>query len=528
MKKITILVLSCGTNACFNFCKQIKKHFDQNIKLVGVDINPPNLVSSSPYLDAFYQVYKNTDDAYYQQILTLIRQEKADYLLPSFDRDQQLFYPENCDLQALKCISLGSSEKILKFYGNKVKTMEVLKNFGFNVPRQFLIEEITLDKKYFMKPIDGVASIGAKAVYGKELLAKSSEILNGYVIQELCFTPEITLECFWSKDFFSYRCRERIFSKAGVCVKTKVFQDEKLAEVARRFIGHFNPPHVFNLQFMKNPEGNWVITDVNLRFAGGGSLSLVSGWDYASALGALLLNEPSYFKFVPQMEKKQIYAVTIHDAIVTSQSDTTIVVDLDGTLLDSRLRHVNLLDDILKKMSYPLDTADYLSCKCQGMSTFQWLISKGLDSSTASYISTQWKERIESNDLLSQDRLYPNCIDFLLRLSRISSLHLVTARANSQNLYGQLQSLGIYGYFESVSVVSPSKGENSKLEVINKIHPDYVIGDTETDFKAAQFSGAEFLAFTHGFRSPDYLKSIGCSRLFNSFSEVINYLNNKN
>lgn len=529
MQKISILVLSCGTNACFNFCKQLNKFFPGRFRLVGVDINKSNLVASSPYLDSFYQVFKNIDEEYYTQILNIVSNEKIDFILPSFDRDQKLFYPENEDLKKLGCKSLGSNSEILKFYGDKTKTMKILSRDGFQVPLQISFDEIDANETYFRKPINGVGSIGASIVTGKDLLNCKQREFDDCIVQEVCALPEVTVECFHYKDFFSFRCRERILNKAGVCVKTKIFEDQTLGEITKAFCQKYNPPFVFNIQFMKNSNSQWVITDVNLRFAGGGSLTLASDWNYAAALGSVLLNDDSYRCFVPELSlSAPMYVITTHDYIVTSRSKAKIVIDLDGTLLNSQDRHLVLLEDLLKIENIKLDTSDYLSHKRNGMSTYNWLLTKGIENANALKISRDWKRLIESKEYLKYDKLYDGCANFLLSLSRNFSLILVTARSNEINVKQQLEYLGINGFFESVHVVSPYDGVNCKTQIMSNLQPKYIIGDTETDLVAACSVGAVFLAFSHGFRSEEFLKQKGCSRIYGNFKNLLDYLNISN
>ena len=102
---------------------------------------------------------------------------------------------------------------------------------------------------------------------------------------------EYTVECFNFNGNIRTITRERIASKAGVCTKTKIFNHIELEKIACDFAKKIKCPYCFNLQFMKNQNDEFVITDVNLRLAGGMSLSATAGWDEISALAKIMLDK---------------------------------------------------------------------------------------------------------------------------------------------------------------------------------------------------------------------------------------------
>ena len=294
-----ILLLSAGTNACYHIAKTLKEKFPNDFKIIGADINAKHLIPTCNYLDAFHQVPYNNAPGYYEKVLEICKTEHVDFLIPSFDADQKLFYPENPDLRALNTKSFGTSNKTLPIYDNKVKMADFLQQNRLPVPTNYAKTDVNPDVEYMVKPVNGVGSIGAALRYGRDIANIDAA---KYVIQEKCFEPEITMECFLYGNVFSCVCRERIAAKSGVCVKGRIFNDEMLAEIGRKFIKIAGVPYVFNLQFMKNAQDKYVITDVNLRTAGGMSMACAAGWDEISALANIMLGAPeqTISKCVPQ------------------------------------------------------------------------------------------------------------------------------------------------------------------------------------------------------------------------------------
>jgi carbamoyl-phosphate synthase large subunit len=190
---INLLLLSAGTNACYHAAKVIKKKFGSKFCVIGADINDRNLVATSKYLDNFFQVPLTETKEYYQVILNICKNEKVDFVLPSFDADQNIFYPENPDLCNLSIKSLSTSKDALKFYKNKQEMFSFLKDNGISVPNSYLVKDIKVHEDYFIKPKIGCGSVGAEKIKGNEIL-KIPNIAN-YIIQEVCFNPEYTVEC---------------------------------------------------------------------------------------------------------------------------------------------------------------------------------------------------------------------------------------------------------------------------------------------------------------------------------------------
>ena len=71
---IKLLLLTCGTNACYHIAKTIKKHFSDYFYIIGCDINKEWLIPTQPYLDEFFQTPFSSDENYYSFILKICPQ----------------------------------------------------------------------------------------------------------------------------------------------------------------------------------------------------------------------------------------------------------------------------------------------------------------------------------------------------------------------------------------------------------------------------------------------------------------------
>lgn len=503
--RVTLLLLTCGTNACYHVSKRLKECFGDRIRIVGTDINKEWMISTGPSLDAFYQCPLSADQTYYPFIKDICAKEHVDYIMPSFDADQRLFYKGNTELDALGVTSLGISEKLLKIYASKEATNEFLISHQLHTPKCYRLEEIETDKEYFCKPRNGVGSIGARKMKGSEIIAVHDPDL---LIEEICHEPEVTLECFNFNGQVYTVARERLGISKGVCTKTRVYYDEHLTSIAQKFADCIELPYIFNLQFMKGGDGGWKITDVNLRTAGGMSLSYAAGWDEVVALGKIMLEEDNVVATVAKKTKEQ-YVIRAYTDIVTKQVEKRIAFDLDGTLLDSRKRHQVVMDYVLSERNISLDTSDLVSYKSAGENNLSWLQHKGVEKGLAREINDRWIELIEQEKFLVEDDLYPDAKEILDTLSKDNSLILLTARNNREGVMKQIERLGIKQYFDEICVVETSKQTPLlKSKILSEKNINEFHGDTESDMEAAFHSGCQFYATTRGFRSINFWNNL--------------------
>ena len=497
---INVLVLSAGLSSAFHFIKTIKKKFKNKFFIVAADINEEYMISACKFIDKFYKVPLSVSPDYYNIIIDIIKKEKIDYILPLLDKDRSLFYPQNEDLIKLNVKSLSSSN----FEFSKEEINKLLKLNGFKIPKEYKINELCDNEKYFVKPKLGIGSIDAQILSKEQILSKYNN--SGYLIQEICKKPEITLECFYHNGRMSTVARERIEAKAGICSKAKVYKDKELENIAKKFIEKFKPNRFFNLQFMKNSKNEFVITDVNYRLAGAMGLSYEAGWDEVSALANIMMdkNDDEIFSSFKLNHSVQ-YVLRTYNNLVTKSIDT-IAFDLDGTILNSFDRHKYVLSIALKKYDVSLNLDDYITSKRMGLNNIKYLIKKGVDRILADNIQTFWIKNIENYEYLKLDFIYPQALKLLNKLKENSNLVLITARNNKQTCKVQINNLKLDSYFSEIYIVDSCKNTPIlKSEVLINTLAKEMYGDTETDMLACRIADIKFNPVFYGFRDKNLL-----------------------
>lgn len=204
---------------------------------------------------------------------------------------------------------------------------------------------------------------------------------------------------------------------------------------------------------------------------------------------------------------------------------TTLIFDLDGTLLDCRARHYAVYSEALNEMDYqPLSEADYWRHRRAGKGTFDLI--RRLPDEDARTFRLAWFNRIERRDYLAMDRPFGGVAPTLMEIARNNHVVLLTLRRDPEALTWQLEKMRLAAYFHEV--ISPcGNPPNRKSELVSNWYPmgeTWVIGDSEADIDLASDLGARVLCVTSGVRSQDYLHSRGGVLTMESVAEVAEFM----
>lgn len=185
-----------------------------------------------------------------------------------------------------------------------------------------------------------------------------------------------------------------------------------------------------------------------------------------------------------------------------------VFCDLDGTILDDRLRHYDCYEAIVNMYGgMPIPSDCYWHGKRTKMPK-QTLLEKSKFLGTLEQYDQAWLDLIETERFLSREILKEGAAEKLLDISRdSSSLVLVTMRRDRALLIRQLEKLGILSYFDEVWTGSPMTMEKADFARRCESHNNVVIGDTEADREFAQAIGGKFIMVSDGLRDPSVLEA---------------------
>ncbi|MGN0346119.1 MAG: HAD family hydrolase [Lachnospiraceae bacterium] len=221
------------------------------------------------------------------------------------------------------------------------------------------------------------------------------------------------------------------------------------------------------------------------------------------------------------------------------------IMDLDGTLIDSTKRHYVLMEKIIEDemnrgnlpvtMGKKFDAHEFMAYKADGKSGKSYLTEKlCLSLSEAECIMTLWGEKIESEEMLALDRLYPDAIPSLERIVNSGNIVIfLTARQREDLVQKQLQDLQIFSYATEIFVVNPKNAAEEKCRVVKELlqrtgtksaltgqtEPEgntaleknvIVVGDTENEWTLANELHLPCYLLSRGFRSKTFWDKKGC------------------
>jgi carbamoylphosphate synthase large subunit len=304
------MILAGGTATAWHLSKIIKKNFVNDFILCIGDVNPQNIIPSSTLCDEYFQLSPIISDNYYSCMLKLFQVNKIDIVVPLIDFDLTLFANNNSDLLSLGVVSTAPNAKVMEICKSKKSVTKLFSENEVDVPKMYTQNTIRANENYFVKPDCGFGSQNAGIVKGKNI-----DFSKEIIIQEILDKPEITVEIFKKDAGLFYICRERLETKAGVCTKARFFDSNEIDKIVRKISTIIDLPLVSCIQFMKNQENKWCITDLNLRLGAGTALSSTAGFCISSAFLSVLSGKNDYESYLHPV-KNGLRVVRVYNEMV--------------------------------------------------------------------------------------------------------------------------------------------------------------------------------------------------------------------
>lgn len=306
-----IMILAGGTATAWHIAGVLKQYYENEVNITICDINPTYLVHTSIFADFFQTIPSVDSEGYFAFMLGLMEKRDIDILVPLIDKDILSFPADSVELQNLKIRSTAPKKDTSITLSNKINMENFLKSINISTP-EIITSDFDTEKEYFTKDIVGFGSRNAFSSYGGDL----SENDETKLIQELCFKPEITVDAVFLDNTLHTICRERIETKLGVSTKCRLFFDPFIHATLEKVSQNISLPTIFCVQFMKNKEGEWSLTDFNLRSGGGTAISAAIGFEAVRTASAtwLGLSPSTTWLKLPEGEK---YVARAYTEVVT-------------------------------------------------------------------------------------------------------------------------------------------------------------------------------------------------------------------
>ncbi len=205
----------------------------------------------------------------------------------------------------------------------------------------------------------------------------------------------------------------------------------------------------------------------------------------------------------------------------------TVVLDLDGPILDGCHRHYACYADILSENGYAaIKLNEYWEMKRRRVDRRAQLAASGAECLYDVFLQ-KWIERIETEPYLALDLLQIGAMEKLTEWKDQGvQLVLATQRHNAKSLLRQLAEFRLAPLFEHVVACDHAEGGGGKArrvqEVLHKCGANRLlwVGDTEVDVEAARKLGCPIWTVSCGLRSEAYLLSLAPDFISGSLMEV--------
>lgn len=277
-----IAVCGAGSNFGYAYLKRLfalKNQYD--LEIIGIDINPPQQISSKLFCDKVTSVGRHTSKGFDEYLFEVLSREKVDYVFPL----------QNGELRALnKNFRFKSPQFDIDdmLFTDKSALGNYLSDRSILTPI-IKDEDIARSKgEIFVKPKNGGGSLGVKLWDG--IPFDQSKMYLERFIDGTEYTVDSYYEKLTERSFTV--ARERLEIKAGVSTKCRLHVDERFIELSKKIARAIGQDGCICFQVIDDGKDLYVI-DVNLRCGGGTEMSRFSGFDfYQASIFALLGEKP--------------------------------------------------------------------------------------------------------------------------------------------------------------------------------------------------------------------------------------------
>lgn len=286
---LNVMLLSAGVTTGWHLAQVVQQQFSGDICLHLCDTNPRELVPAAALGGPFHRVLPLADPGYQQQILTLLKENHIDVIVPLIDQDLFTWAADAPELAALGVRSTAPLWQTAQLLTDKKAMAAFLQAHGLPTPPLVAPEQMELGRAYIEKREVGCGSVGLRTVIGGEDYTPHP----GSILQEKCDggDTEITAEVFNAQGKLRVFCRERVVTKSGVCTKMRPLHIPEIEDYICTLTGLLPCPATFCAQFMLH-RGRWNLIDCNLRIGAGTAMASAAGFQLVRAFWANLCGQP--------------------------------------------------------------------------------------------------------------------------------------------------------------------------------------------------------------------------------------------
>ena len=298
-----VLVLPSGTGNAICAIKRMKQlSLQKSVVVHTADIDE---LSAGRFLgDKFHKLeHRFEEEAFVDELDAVVDNNSIDLLLPTIDTILELVAS-----RSFRCHVMVSPIETIRVTRDKLATQEMFPKHACHVE-----DPLGLDVRFpvVIKPRFGSGSLGVYIAKNPKELEFYTDITQNPIVQVLLPGKEYTVDCLSDSegDLKIAIPRERIATKAGISVKTRVTENLYLVDTAVLISSRLRFNGLWFFQMKEDSSGMPKLTEINARMAGG----MCAGTNLHELYLKMWLNEEiDWSKIVPKKETVVRYLEEIY------------------------------------------------------------------------------------------------------------------------------------------------------------------------------------------------------------------------
>ena len=278
-----VLVTALGTMNCTTIVSELRKQ-PENYYIIGADINLPFCIYGSSEVDEYYQFPKATEDRdlYFQFVHQFCIDHNVNIYYCVVDEEVEtmaLHREELSDIGVTLCVA--NTNAVLTCHRKGKFAVWSEQNIPEYCIKRFNSYEEIVDEDFplFVKPIEGRASIGCKAIRDRNELISLRNNWDDYVVQEFTqgdFIAADIVRC--RKTGLTQVCqRQELLRNSNGCgVAVEIVSNEEIEKACYKIAELLDLDGVVNAEFFVGKDGIKII-EINPRIPAGVAYSCMAG-----------------------------------------------------------------------------------------------------------------------------------------------------------------------------------------------------------------------------------------------------------
>ncbi len=208
---------------------------------------------------------------------------------------------------------------------------------------------------------------------------------------------------------------------------------------------------------------------------------------------------------------------------------TTVIFDLDGTLLNTLEDIRDSVNHILTKYGFPERDLEQIRLSVGNGSgvLLEKSLPQGRDTPGFEELLAEYVAWYEGHNRI-KTAPYGGVLEMLRALT--ASEHKIAVVSNKPDANTRALVRHFFGGYVSVAIgerpgirrkPAPDSVKAAMEELQSYSYETVYVGDSEVDLKTARAAGIDCVSVAWGFRSPDFLRSLGAKTIANTPAEVV-------